>query len=128
MNTIGGRIRDARLARGWSRTTLAAEAGITTSELEAIEANQSAAGRNHVLAALQLQEVHLVAQAMTANFLETVQPMVAEIDATALPSALSEVMAVLARYASGAQPPAATTQVNIVNVGSADIDHPPASD
>ncbi len=109
----GREIRSARLARGWSRQRLAEESGLTVAAISALE---SGMGGDHdqVIEALELQEVNVLLPDMLANFLRTMQPVIAKIDDDHLPVVLAAIMDVAGRAAAGIEPVSEVRQVNLV--------------
>lgn len=99
MSDIGREVRTARLARGWSRPRLAEEAGITTTEVEAIEAGHGDPAA--AIAALQVVPVSLLVSRIVAGFLCMAEPVVEGIPEDRLPMALAACLDILGRAAAG---------------------------
>lgn len=110
----GRDIRAARLARGWSRQRLAEESGLTVAAISEIESGGDSDPAPAV-EALELQELRLLLPDLTANFLRTIQPVVAKIDEDQLPVTLAAVLDVVGRAAAGMDPAPDIQQVNVVS-------------
>lgn len=110
----GRDIRSARLARGWSRQRLAEESGLTVDAVSAIESGRDG-DPAPAIDALELQELRLLLPDLTANFLRTIQPVVARIDETQLPVTLAAVLDIVGRAAAGMAPDPDIQQVNVVS-------------
>lgn len=110
----GRDIRAARLARGWSRQRLAEESSLTVAAISALESGGEG-DPAPVIEALGLQEVGLLLPDMTANFIRTIQPVIAKIDEDRLPVALAAILDIAGRAAAGIEPAPDVQQVNVVS-------------
>lgn len=119
-------IRAARQARGWTRRQLAEEAGITITQVDAIEAGH--ADPAPAIAALQLEVVTLLLPRITAGFVRTVGPVIEMIPPERLPIALAAVLDGLGRAAAGMEEDAPQVVVSdnhtaqVVVADSIDVD------
>ena len=117
----GRSIRNARLARNWSREHLADKAGVSAESVESIESGKPSTDIERILDTLGLVEVHTLMPSLRANFLTMVEPIIEQIPESQMPIVMAAVLDIVGRAAAGRAPAPTVGQLNVVS-GKADID------